>query len=297
MISFSPNSPLLSLRYLILIFGLSLILQGCKKKDANILAKVGDQEIHADELTQAYDQRKKKKLTKSEVFEDLLNQKALLHKAYSINLDKNTDLKKELEKLLIQKYIETEIAPKLQALTISANEIKKYHSDNIDRFTKPGQRRIAIIQFKTKSENKSNDYQNLLAKINQIRADAITKSVDEKFIGFGELAKNHSKDLPSSSRNGDVGWIVDGFHNYRWGQKVNEAAFDLKNIGDISNIVVTDRGLYLVRLLDIRESKITPIEKIGSRTRNRLLELKVIKERKRLINKIRDSVEVEIYEE
>ena len=71
----------------------------------------------------------------------------------------------------------------------------------------------------------------------------LTKGAD-----FSDLAKEHSKDPGSATNGGEVGW----FGINQMVLEFQEAAFDLKEIGDISKPVKTQYGYHIIKLLGKR---------------------------------------------
>jgi len=63
---------------------------------------------------------------------------------------------------------------------------------------------------------------------------------------FSELAKESSKDPGSASKGGDIGWISYGGPIVK---KFQDVAFDLKNVGEISQPFLTQFGYHIVKLL------------------------------------------------
>jgi peptidyl-prolyl cis-trans isomerase SurA len=63
---------------------------------------------------------------------------------------------------------------------------------------------------------------------------------------FAEIAKKYSDDLQSAARGGEIGWVESG----RLPADFEEAAFALKNNGDISAVIKTSFGYHILKLLD-----------------------------------------------
>jgi peptidyl-prolyl cis-trans isomerase SurA len=68
---------------------------------------------------------------------------------------------------------------------------------------------------------------------------------------FGELARLYSEDPSTASRDGDIGFFGLG----RAVKPFEEAAFALKNIGDISPIIRSPFGYHIIKLLDRKPIK------------------------------------------
>ena len=76
-----------------------------------------------------------------------------------------------------------------------------------------------------------------------------------------------------------------------------DAGFALENIGDISELITAETGLYLVKLLDRRKSAVTPLEKVKARIRHKLLMEKQRQIEKDFLGNKRSDTETETYPE
>jgi len=63
---------------------------------------------------------------------------------------------------------------------------------------------------------------------------------------FADIAKKYSDDFQSASRGGDMGWVESG----RLPAEFEEAAFALKNNGDVSGVIKTSFGYHIIKRLD-----------------------------------------------
>lgn len=75
---------------------------------------------------------------------------------------------------------------------------------------------------------------------------------------FESLAKEHSADKGSGEDGGDLGFFGEG----RMVKPFDEAAFALKNVGDISDIVVTQFGFHIIKLTDTRAPGVRTFEEV-----------------------------------
>lgn len=73
---------------------------------------------------------------------------------------------------------------------------------------------------------------------------------------FTELARQHSQDPVTSEQGGDLGWV----QRYELEPELEEAVFALSEPGQISEPVVTDRAVYLFKLIDAAEARFIPAE-------------------------------------
>jgi parvulin-like peptidyl-prolyl isomerase len=82
---------------------------------------------------------------------------------------------------------------------------------------------------------------------------------------------NYSEDQAGRYRGGDVGWFDQGLKDYRLPVEVVSAAFDLKNSGDISEVIKTAKGFYLVSRTDTRPVSTVPLETVRAPIERKLL--------------------------
>lgn len=68
---------------------------------------------------------------------------------------------------------------------------------------------------------------------------------------FSNLAKGFSDDSRSGVQGGDIGWMQ--FDNYNIVEPFRVAAFELENVGDLSDIVETRFGYHLIKLTEKKQ--------------------------------------------
>lgn len=117
-------------------------------------------------------------------------------------------------------------------ISVQEAEAKKYYDENKEMFKlQSPQVRAQHILVKTEEEAKE-----------------IKKKLEEG-TDFGELAKKYSQDPGSKDKGGDLGYFAKGFMV----QEFEEAAFSLKP-GEISDLVKTQFGYHIIKVLDIRKN-------------------------------------------
>lgn len=86
------------------------------------------------------------------------------------------------------------------------------------------------------------------------RADALIARIraGENFL---TLVRTHSEDEYTRKRDGDRGWSPRGFVSAPGNDPFGEAAFALKSVGDVSDVVETLDGYEIIKLTGLREER------------------------------------------
>jgi len=183
-------------------------------------------------------------------------------------------------------------------------EIKKYYDQNQGEFQVPEQAKVEYVKFsmdnlRTKAEVHKEDvrryydeHQNELgtpeerraahilitvaSSASQVERDAakakaelLLKQVRETPARFAELAKQNSQDPGSAAKGGDLGFFGRGMMV----KSFEDATFGLKT-GEISGLVQSEFGYHIIKLIEIKPSKVPPFDEAREGIANKLRELK-----------------------
>ena len=88
--------------------------------------------------------------------------------------------------------------------------------------------------------------------------DELLQKQDEQGTHFAKLAKRHSDDSSNASKGGDLGF----FDRAAMVPPFSDAAFALKQPGELSEVVRTDFGFHLIRLEGQRERSVKALEDV-----------------------------------
>jgi peptidyl-prolyl cis-trans isomerase D len=111
------------------------------------------------------------------------------------------------------------------------------------------------------------------AEIEEIRqkAEDVLKQA-RKGAKFDELAKKYSEDPGSKDKGGDLGWLTQG----QTVPEFEKTAFSLDK-GKISDLVKTQYGFHIIKVLDKETAHTKPFEEVKESIKSRLLLTKVDK--------------------
>ncbi|MCL2307848.1 MAG: peptidylprolyl isomerase [Proteobacteria bacterium] len=110
---------------------------------------------------------------------------------------------------------------------------------------------------------------------------------------FGKAAEQYSEDKGSASKMGDLGW----FAREAMVPEFSEAAFALKNAGDISEPVLTQFGWHLILLKGKKEAGLMPFEEARGRIMEEQKQKFVSEHVNKEITKINDDPKAVLNEE
>jgi peptidyl-prolyl cis-trans isomerase C len=191
------------------------------------------------------------------------------------------DLKGHLKKgMIIQHFIDQQI---LQNISVPDDEVKAYYNNNPALFTQPERVRASHILIKV--DKAADETQKAVArkKIEEIQ-QKLKNGGD-----FAALAKEFSQ-CPSSSKGGDLGY----FHRGQMVAPFEEAAFTLKP-GEISDIVETQFGYHIIKVVDKQEAQVKPFEDVKDRLAQYLKQEKAQNEVKLYLQKLKAEAKIEKY--
>jgi len=149
-----------------------------------------------------------------------------------------------------------------KGVKITQEEIKDYYEENMEQFIEEKKVKVRHILLKVK-EGASEEEKDKIRK----KAERILKLAKEGE-DFARLAKRYSEG-PSAKQGGELGYISRG-------QRVKEfedAVFSMKK-GEIRGPVKTRFGYHIIKVEDIKEKRIRPIEEVREEIRE------ILKERK-----------------
>jgi peptidyl-prolyl cis-trans isomerase D len=141
---------------------------------------------------------------------------------------------------------------------MTPKEIEDYYQNNREKFGQPKRIRVRhiLIRFDPKDPE-------AMAKARK-KAESIREEA-MKGKDFTQLAKQYSEDPGTKAQGGDLGYISRG----QVVPEFEEAAFSLK-VGGISTLVQTPYGFHILKVDEIQEAKIEPLEKVKNQIQSLL---------------------------
>jgi peptidyl-prolyl cis-trans isomerase D len=148
-------------------------------------------------------------------------------------------------------YVVLDLETLKKSVTVPDDEIRKYYEANEKRFTVPEERRSSHILFKaTKS---STEAERTLARS---QAERVLAEAQKTPTLFAELARKNSQESGTAERGGNTGiFFARGDSDAAY----EGALFALKP-GQVSSLIETPEGFYIVRLEEARWGEKRPFD-------------------------------------
>jgi len=185
-----------------------------------------------------------------------------------------SELRRDIRAGILQrKVIEREISPKI---ILIENEIVNYYNNNPEEFTKKAEVRIRQLLFLKEGKDEE-----------LVRQEAITarKSIDttEDFI---KVVRSYSGD---PNADGDLGYFEQG----ELRKELEEVAFSLQ-VGQISDVIETSEGFYIIQLVDKKSPQRVSLEEVREEIQNKMWNEKFQSAYQEYMEHLREANYVEI---
>jgi parvulin-like peptidyl-prolyl isomerase len=240
-----------------LLLGL-VTLAGCAKQSSSpngpdVLATIGTRPIRVADLEAEAARRAalgQAVPAKETLLEELVTREAMLERALELGLAEQPEVRRRYQNLLLAELKERELQPRLAQAKVSPESLRAAGA-SVTRL-QPAQVRLAVLRFGVSSRTSAEKRTQLAERLAEAREKASRLSPDEA--GFGALAVDYSDDQSTRYCGGDLGWFSVGRTNYSVPAEVLSAGQALTRVGEVSEVLRTEDGFFLVRLMERREA-------------------------------------------
>src|ERR1700678_3221605 len=161
---------------------------------------------------------------------------------------------------------------------VSDAALHAYYSAHIDDYQVPNRVHVEHILFKTIGKTDAE-----IAEVRQKAEDVQKKA--KSGANFEDLAKKFSEDDATKPKGGDLGWIIEG----QTVPEFQQAAFTLPK-GSISDLVKTQYGFHIIKVLDHEQARTKTFEEVRSSIEPTVLDEKVSAEANDVSEKIASAI-------
>lgn len=191
------------------------------------------------------------------------------------------DMKAELKKgMVTEAFVVKNFADKT---SVPEKEVKAYYDSHPQFFKQPEKVKASHILIKVKPDATEAEKAEAMKKIK--KAQEKLKNGED----FAEVAKTTSEG-PSASKGGDLGYFGRG----QMVKPFEDVAFSLEP-GKVSDVVTTQFGYHLIKVVDKKPASTVPFETVKPRIEQFLKQQEVQKEVKKYIDTLRKDAKVEIF--
>jgi peptidyl-prolyl cis-trans isomerase C len=284
-----------------MILAVALLAVGCKGKSASnpkgsvgpetVLAQVDDITITAADMKDLlaryasqpfilarYSSIEKKK----ELLDSLIRYDVLAIEARKRGYERDPEVQRVAKDKMVKLFTQQEIVDKVKLSDVADADAEKFYKEHASDYVRPEMVRVSQILIKDRAK--------------AVKALAAARALPRSdFRAFRELVAKESEDADSKQRGGDLTQF-DRATTQQPAVVVN-AAFALKEVGDLSELLSTDKGFVILKLTEKRPALSRSFAEAKVEIQKRLLEDLRAKRKKEYIEEARKLVKVEIYED
>jgi len=206
-----------------------------------------------------------------EQFQEVLKQQGLTEKKLQDNVKR---------RMILMKVIDTVVKPTAEPVT--DKDISDFYEANKEKYKEPEKVHASHILIKVETNATDQEKYDAEKRINEILQQVKSGS------DFAELAKKHSQ-CPSASRGGDLG-------TFGRGQMIKEfedAAFSTE-VGQISNVVLTDFGYHIIKVQEKKPEKIMELSIVSDEIKRILTAEKMNTATEKWLQPLKDKSNIQI---
>lgn len=284
----------------------TLLTLGCRPTPppdlSDAVALVEGIPIRAEELTAELQRRAgtlDPKLSASEARQsalaELIRHRALLHRARAQGLDRDPETQRRIDRLVASIYLEKH-GPDPEKLPLpSDEEIRVAYEKSRSEFATADQYRVGLIFLKRSPKATSEKDLECRRSAERLATDLASKSANPN--AFTEAARQYSEDRASRYLGGDVGWVELGRKAYPWPTEVVQAIAKLKTDGELSPLIETPTGFYLLKRLAYQPPGFKPLTEVRDELVHRLVRTRKSSQAEQFEQDLRAGLQIEIRED
>jgi peptidyl-prolyl cis-trans isomerase C len=219
---------------------------------------------------------------KKELLDSLIRYDVLALEARKRGYERDPEVQRVTKEKMVKLFTQQQIFDKVKLSDVPDADVEKYYKDHPTEYLRPETVRVSQILVKDRAK---------AAKV-LAEAKALPK-LDWK--GFRELVAKYSEDADSKPRGGDLTQFDRNTTQHP--QPVVAAAFALEEVGDVSDLVVANKGFAILKLSEHHPALSRSLEDAKLEIQKRLLVDLRTKKKNELVEAARKDINVEIYED
>ena len=229
---------------------------------------------------------------KETLLEEVIRLEVLAARAGKEGYFNDPEISIAIKRLVVKKLEEEAVGRSLEDIEVTDGEIAAYYRAHLDRFAVPERIQLALIQVAVPAKASPEKKAELAARAAQVREEAL--HLDAATRNFGYLAAQYSDDQVTRYKGGQTGWIATGGRGYRWPDEIVKQAVALAQPGEISPVIETEQGYFMVRLVERRAADAIPLEQVKLNIRQDVAQQKMNERLDRLYAESRAGLKIKI---
>jgi len=227
------------------------------------------------------------------LLDDMVRMAVLASDAEQAGYLQSSDVQHAIQVLLAQRYEQLMIDDPLAGLTVGEDEVAEYYHDHLAEFALPESVHVAVISLHVEDAAPQAAREAVRVRAQGLHERAVA---DPHGDVFAELAAQQSDDPDTRASGGEAGWWAAGEEATRWPEPVRNAAFALTASGQISPVIATPNGFYMVKLLDRISAGTRPLSEVYRGIEQQLIRAERQKRAAQLYNEALSKTELHINE-
>jgi peptidyl-prolyl cis-trans isomerase C len=220
---------------------------------------------------------------RKELLDSLIRVEVMAKEAEKRGYDKDPEVVRVKKQQMISRFLQKDFESKLKVEDVPAAEVEKYYKEHPEEFNRPEEVRVSQILVKDKAKADKVAALARAAAQQQVeqppaadgsagaRRDRPAQPLDRADRNdpkaFRDLVTKFSEDEDSKARGGDLTSFEKTSTLYP--KPVIDAAFELKEVGDISPPIKTDQGYHVLRLTQKRPGFSRPLPEVKRQIQQR----------------------------
>ncbi len=159
------------------------------------------------------------------------------------------------EQLMVDSYVRMKKAAMLEEkVVVTDAEISSFYRKNKTSFVSPETVKLSHIYIPfTEDENKNAENKSLM--------EDVASRIKRGTLSFEKAVVTYSEDAQSKNKAGDIGWLT--MDNTEALQGLGDTFFDIAfttEVGDVSDVVVSNTGYHILKILAYNDTKILQLD-------------------------------------
>lgn len=222
--------------------------------------------------------------TVREAVKQLVEDEVLAAEARRQGLDQDPEVVETAQRLMVQKLLAREVDAVVDRTPPTGEELKEFYAKNTSRYATPAMARgqVATLLIRTNR-----------AEVVGHAAEAVQAARTNR---FEEVVPRYSDLAQERISGGETGWLVEGQASKRYPPEVLGTLMAIPRSGAVAEPVVTERAVYVVRLVEKRPGAVTPFEQVRPQVERDFVAARRQQAHDAFLARLRQSIEVRVEE-